>query len=338
MLLCSKHIISKLIFGDEHKRLLHAGPQQLLASVRETYWPIHGRHIARAIVRKCVKCARFNPPSIKPIMGDLPASRLVPGQIFDVVGVDYAGPLNIRNHKGRGSRTSKCYICLFVCFTTKAIHIELVSSLTTGAFVLTLRRFVARRGLPSHVYSDNGTCFIGAKNELRELGMFLKNNNVQLEQAFLTEKVQWHFIPANSPHFGGLWEAGVKSSKYHLKRVAGNARFTFEEMTTLLVQIESILNSRPLYPLSNDPNDLLPLTPAHFLVGKPLIDMPDPDLRHVPENRLSVYQKIQQVKKHFWAKWSKEYVAELQVRVKWQKTQSQLHLGDSVLVKDALDY
>lgn len=142
------------------------------------------------------------------------------------------------------------------------------------------------------------------------------------------------FHSSRLSHFGGLWEAGVKSAKHHLKRVAGNAHFTFEELTTLLAQIECILNSRPLTQLSTDPNDYAPLTPAHFLLGKSLIGMPDPDVTHISETRLSMYQRIQQVKQHFWSRWSKEYVSELQQRVKWKQTQSDIKVGTLVLIKE----
>ena len=141
-----------------------------------------------------------------------------------------------------------------------------------------------------------------------------KNVSEIIENVGLT----WHFIPAYSPHFGGIWEAGVKSTKYHLKRVAGNNVLTFEELYTLLVQIEGLLNSRPLTPLSSDSSDLSPLTPAHFLIGRPLDSIADPDLTHLPENRLSRWQLIQRLQQHFWRRWSQEYVSELQQRVKWE--------------------
>lgn len=334
MLISSKHRLTKLICEYEHKRLLHAGPQLLLSSIRSKYWPVSGRNIVKATVRNCLRCCRFNPQSIQPIMGDLPSSRLNPGGVFEVVGVDYMGPLNIKSKRGRGAKMTKCYVSVFVCFLTKALHLEVVSDLTTEAFVLTFRRFVARRGKPSHVYSDNGLNFVGANRELRELGNFLGQNENKLNDLYAQQGVQWHFIPAQSPHFGGLWEAGVKSAKHHLKRVAGNAHFTFEELTTLITQIESVLNSRPLSPLSPDPNDHSPLTPAHFLIGRSLTELPDPDIRHIPQSRLSAYQKIQQVKQNFWARWSKEYVSELQQRAKWKQTQSELQSGSLVLIKD----
>ncbi|XP_066153053.1 uncharacterized protein [Euwallacea fornicatus] len=318
MLLSPKHRLTRMLCEHEHKRLMHPSPQLLLASLREKHWVVAPRNLIRAVVRSCVTCSRFNPEYLAPIMDDLPPCRLTSGSVFSIVGVDYMGPLNIRDKKGRSSRLSKCYVSVFICFATKALHLELVSNLSSESFLLAFRRFVARRGGPNHVYSDNGTNFIGANRELAELGHFLIKESCKLANSYAQEGMQWHFIPPQSPHFGGLWEASVKSVKHHLKQVAGNANLTFEQLITLLAQIESILNSRPLSPLSQDPNDLTPLSPAYFLIGRSLMELPDPDLQHVPANQLSVFQRIQQIKQHFWKRWSKEYISELQKRVKWK--------------------
>jgi len=138
--------------------------------------------------------------------------------------------------------------------TTKAIHLELVSNLTSEAFIAALKHFTARRGLIDHLYSDNGTNFVGANRELKE---FFKAEEFlrQVHNYAAKTQFQWHFIPPNSPHFGGLWEAGVKSLKYHWRRIVGKALLTFEEFSTLLAQVEACLNSRPLIALSNEPND-----------------------------------------------------------------------------------
>jgi hypothetical protein len=187
--------------------------------------------------------------------------------------------------KGRGGKLVKAYICLFICLSTKAIHIELVSDLTSDAFVATFRRLMSRRGRVANLHSDNGTNFVGADNEMKKL---LKQTlSTTTLDALANEGVQWHFIPARGPHFGGLWEAGIKSVKNHLKRILGSHNLTYEEMTTVLTQIEGCLNSRPLIPMSEDPDDLAVLTPGHFLIGEPLNSLPEPDLTDVKINRLS---------------------------------------------------
>lgn len=335
IILPSKHTLSDLIVKHEHIRLLHAGPQALLSSIRENYWPLSGRNLIRKIVHNCVHCFKIKPRHMDYLMGNLPQSRVMPARPFLSCGVDYAGPFLIKDRKGRGCKTIKSYVCLFICFSTKAIHLELVTDLTTETFLNALRRFFSRRGKCLHIYSDNATNFLGAKNELLQLHNFLKENNNFIQVQSSNEGVNWHFIPPNSPHFGGLWEAGVKSIKYHLKRVISNALLTFEQFYTVLLQIEACVNSRPLHPLSNDPNDLLPLTPAHFIIGEKLTTIPDQNMLEIPENRLSQYQRLQNLLQHFWTRWSKEYIAELQVRTKWRKQGLQnLKPGTLVIIKE----
>lgn len=332
LLLQSTHRFTKLLFKHEHTKLMHAGPQLLLASIREVYWPIGGRNLASATYRHCIRCTRMKGKVEAPIMGDLPQRRLTPGGYpFETVGVDYAGPIASASRKGRGSRIVKVYIAIFVCFTTKAIHLELVGDLTSHSYIQTLRRFISRRGKPRHLYSDNGTAFVGAYNDLAN---FLKQNSDSMSNDFANEGINFHFIPAYSPHFGGIWEAAVKSTKYHLLRVLGNCHLTYEELYTTLTQIEAILNSRPLTPISSHPDDFTPLTPGHFLIGRPLSAIPTEDYRGHKDTQLTRYQRIEQIRQHFWTRWSKEYIAELQKRTKWQTEATSININSLVLLKE----
>lgn len=180
LIVSGKHYLTKLIVRREHLRLLHAGPQALLASIRERYWPIAGRNLSRRTVHDCVVCFRNKPKFIQTLMGSLLTDRVQPSPPFQITSVDYAGPFFIKDRRGRGCKISKYYVSLFVCFVIKAIHLELVSDLSTEAFILTLRRFASRRGMPSKIYSDKGTNFVGAHSELRELGKFLLDNHNEL--------------------------------------------------------------------------------------------------------------------------------------------------------------
>ncbi|KAJ8710935.1 hypothetical protein PYW08_009450 [Mythimna loreyi] len=332
LLLQSTHIVTKLLFEYMHKKLMHAGPQLLLASIRQNFWPIGGKCLAKSVYRKCILCCRMKGQTVSPITGDLPQQRLTPGGFpFETVGVDYAGPIMSASRQGRGCRLTKVYIVLFVCFTTKAVHIELVGDLTSNNFLSVLRRFVSRRGKPKHIYSDNGTSFVGAQNEISK---FINGSCRSISSELANDEINFHFIPPYAPHFGGLWEAGIKSTKHHLKRVLGNCNLTFEELNTVLVQIEALLNSRPLTPLSSDPSDLSPLTPGHFLIGRPLTALPTPDRQNRSMNYLSRYQRIEQLRQHFWIRWSKEYVSELQQRVKWRTCTKPLEKDTLVLIKE----
>lgn len=333
-LLSGKHYLSKLITSREHLVMLHAGPQLLLASLRDRFWITNGRNLVKQVVHRCVTCFRVSPILTQPIMGNLPTARVQPTFPFLHTGIDYAGPILIKDRKGRGAKITKAYLCLFICFATKAVHLELVTGLSTELFILALKRFISRRGKPLQIYSDNGTNFVGARHQLLDLGTFLETNHSSISELSADLGISWSFIPARSPHFGGLWESGIKSCKSHLKRVIGQHVLTYEEFCTLLYQVEAILNSRPLAPLSSDPNDLQPLTPGHFLVGRPLSALPEPDVTLLPENRLDNFQIIQKFIQHLWTRWSKEYISELQQRVKWKIHHSDLTNDALVLIKE----
>jgi len=269
-------------------------------------------------------------------MGSLPEFRLKPNRAFLKIGVDFGGPFTTKSEKSRKPQMQKSYICLFVCLSTKAVHLELVSSLSTDAFLAALDRFVSRRGLCTEIYSDHGSNFVGGNRELKELYSLFscpKTSEVIFSK-LSTQGISWHFIPPLAPHFGGLWESGIKSTKHHLNRVLGNQILTFEEFSTLLCKIEAILNSRPLTSLSPDANEYSTLTPGHFLIGQPLVSLPQQDYTDTSMNRLSRWQLIQQAQQSFWKIWSNDYLHQLQQRNKWYYHSANLKVDDLVLLKD----
>lgn len=206
----NNHIFTSLIIRHEHFRLMHAGTQTVLTSIRNLYWPLKGRSTVRNELRKCVVCFRYRPRNVEPIMADLPNSRVNSNRPFNICGMDYAGPTLVKDGKIRNRKIVKSYLCVFVCFATKAIHLDLASDLTTEAFLNSLKRFVARRGLCNTIHSDNGTNFIGANNELIKMSNILSSSD--FENFIQENKINWKFILPRSPHFGGIWEAGVKSA------------------------------------------------------------------------------------------------------------------------------
>ncbi|XP_076383911.1 uncharacterized protein LOC143261227 [Megalopta genalis] len=331
-----KSHITTCIIMSEHRSLLHAGAQTTLYSLRRTYWPIDGRNQVWKTIHGCVRCRRANPPPVEYIMGSLPRERVIESRPFTNVGVDYCGPFFVKERQHRNRGRIKVYVAVFVCFATRAVHLELVSDLTSEAFIAALQRFIGRRGLCANLYSDNGSNFKGAANELRELRDLLRSDDHRERVVtFLAKRaINWHFIPPQAPHFGGLWEAAVKSFKHHFKRVVGVELFTFENLNNLIINIEAILNSRPLTPISSDPTDLLTLTPGHFLIGDALTSLRERDLGDTNPNRLSVWQRIQQLKQQFWKRWSREYLNELTSRNKWTREQHPITEGTLVLLRE----
>lgn len=273
------------------------------------------------------------------LMADLPEKRVnTVKYVFQKCGVDYAGPFWYKQGQRKNTKTIKCYIALFICLSTKAVHIELAADLSTETFLNVFKRFISRRGRPTDIYSDNGLNFVGAKRELDELYDLLKNDVLKQKiiDYMTSEKIRWHFIPPRAPHMGGIWEAAIKSTKFHLKRIIGEASLRYDELSTLLAQVEAILNSRPLTPLSNDPNDLSALTRAHFLIECSIMTYPEPTIKELPTNRLSRWQSVEQLKQHFWHRWLKEYLHNCQARVKWNTTNDPIKVGQMVILQEDL--
>ncbi|XP_075990324.1 uncharacterized protein LOC142985982 [Anticarsia gemmatalis] len=327
---------TELLIQQAHLITLHGGARLTLTYIRQQYWIISGNRAVKANIRRCVKCHRFNTTENAQLMADLPEQRVKPSRPFTHTGVNFTGYVDVKLNKGRGVKTSKAYIAIFVCMATKAVHIELVSELSTEAFIAAFQRMCARRGTPAHMYSDNGTNFVGACKVLKEDYIHFKQ---LLSPEFFDEiaklEVQWHFNAPAWPSAGGIFEAAVKSLKHHLRRVLGEQKLTWEEFTTLLAKIEACINSRPLCPLTEDPEEFYnTLTPGHFLTGSATLSLPQPE----PDDRCMDLRKRWQLTKHmldqFWKAWSNDYLTTLQTRCKWNKEVRNLKQNDVVLIKE----
>ncbi|UYV77734.1 hypothetical protein LAZ67_15002083 [Cordylochernes scorpioides] len=243
IILPHNHFVTELIVQQFHVEHLHSGLQLTLCAIRQKYWIPSGRILVKRLINRCMTCFKTKRQVSKQIMGDLPIHRIIPSSPFSKTGIDFAGPFITKPNVIRTKVTLKSYIALFICFSTKAIHLEIVSDLSTLAFLAAFRRFISRRGKPSDIFTDNATNFKGAKNILNNIHQLVKDSSIQSYVA--NEHITWHFIPPSAPNFGGIWEAGIKSLKYHLLRCLKSAVLNFEELNTLTSQIEACLNSRP---------------------------------------------------------------------------------------------
>ncbi|GBP75078.1 hypothetical protein EVAR_48759_1 [Eumeta japonica] len=236
-------------------------------------------------------------------MSDLPADRVTSSGVFNTVQTDFAGPFFVKASKLRNAKLLKAYLCVFVCSASKAVHLEVVGDLVLKEFwrhLLDLR--------------------LGAAYP------------VQFD--LIAELITWYFNPPGAPHFGGLFESAVKSAKSLLSRIIGEQRLTYEELSTVFARIEAVLNSRPLCPLSHDSNEFEVLTPAHLLIGKSLLAVPEYDWDETPMSRLSRFQVVQAISQHFWRKWNNLYLHQLQMRNKWFSDANPPKVGDLVLIKE----
>lgn len=300
------HHVTQLILRHAHLVRYHVDVLATLSLVRKRYWPINAK---RAI----------GSPIPEHLMGDLPRHHITSNRPFLIAGVNCCGPFFIKERRHRNRAKIKTYVAVFVCFSTRTVHLEMVDDLTIEAFIAFLKRFFAYRGKSLHLYSDNADYFVGADRELRSRWEAMKasTKNDALRQYLYEQCISWHFTPPKSPHFGGLWEAIVKAFKRYFVRVVGETLLTYEALHTNITEIETILNSRPLTPLSSNLDNLSSLTPAHFLIGSSLIDVPETDWEQVHSSRLSIWQHVQKLKQSFWKLWHQEYLHELTVRKKW---------------------
>ena len=308
---------ARLLVNFTHRILLHSEHNIMLRAIRQGFYIPRLKNLVRKCIRECKTCTIYKHKIQNQIMAALPPERVNFSLPFTYTGVDFAGPFSIKASTLRNAKILKGYVAVFVCFSTRAVHLESCSDLSTDAFLACFDRFTGRRGLPKTMFSDNGRNFVGAQYSLLKThNEFLKSTEKALIEKYSTFDFNWSFIPPYAPHMGGLWEAAVKSMKSHLKKVAANLSFTYEEFSTLLVRIEAVLNSRPLSPITENPNEVLPLTPGHLLRGAPITAIPEapsePPIKDLPF--LKRWERLKALQHIFAKRWKAEYICELQRR------------------------
>ncbi|XP_062712397.1 uncharacterized protein LOC134289829 [Aedes albopictus] len=324
-----QHPITFLITDWYHRRFRHANRETVTNEMRQRFEIAKLRALIEKVTKNCMWCRLKKALPSPPAMAPLPAARLQPFvRPFTSVGVDYFGPVLVR--VGRSS--VKRWVALFTCLTIRAVHLEVVHSMSTESCVMAVRRFIARRGCPAEFFSDNGTCFQGASKELQKEVMETRNN--ALEKTFTTAKTRWCFIPPAAPHMGGAWERLVRSVKVALGSVTDVPRKPDDEVfETVLLEAEALINSRPLTYIPLESADQEAITPNHFLLGSSNGDkfLPtDPiDSPTILRHSWKLAQAITQV---FWTRWIKEYLPVITRRTKWFGEVRDIAVGDLVLV------
>ncbi|CAM1295397.1 Uncharacterised protein r2_g452 [Pycnogonum litorale] len=328
VILPSKSHLSKLIVRYFHEVGRHSkGTNSLLAEIRSRYWIIHGREAIKTFQRECIICKRLRTAkAAEQIMAPLPSLRsTTPVRAFARLGIDFAGPF-ITKVSRRVS--AKRYLCLFTCATSRAVHLEMVYSLDTAGFLNEFSRMVARRGKPEEIVSDNATNFRGGNGELLAL------DQLQVLNKLSSDRIRWRFNPPLGSHHGGIFEALIKSAKKSLSAILGHAGVTDEELLTAIVEVEGLLNSRPLTYCSSDPKDDCVLTPNHFLYGQAggqLAPRITDEIAFNPRNR---WRFIQNLVQQLWRRWMSEYLSLLQQRGKWSSEQKEVTIDDIVILID----
>ncbi|XP_031634739.1 uncharacterized protein LOC116348029 [Contarinia nasturtii] len=315
-ILPAKSHFTQLVINHAHKTMLHGSIHQTLARVRQEFWVLNGRNVVKSFIHRCITCFKQKPKPIDQLMAPLPTIKTQPARAFIHCGLDFAGPIGIKNSGKRNANCVKGYICVFVCMVSKAAHLELVGDLSTQKFILALRRFISRRGIPSDIYCDRAESSVTS----------------EIANIFAADGITFNFNPPSAPSWGGQWESFVKLTKHHLRRMSTPTKFTWEEMSSLLCQIEACLNSRPLSALTTDSNDLDPLTAGHLLIGDPLNMIPEPSLLALKDTTLDRFQAIQKNVQIFWKRFYIEYLHNFQPRQKWQSIKENLAINDLVVI------
>ena len=321
--------ITRLIVLEIHRSHAHSRTEATLHRVRQQYWITKGTQTVKHLIHPCILCRRKRAKPIQPRMADLPAFRLGLGlPAFHFTGVDYFGPYQIK----KGRSLLKRWIAIFTCGTTRAVHLEVAHELSTDSFLNALFRFESLRGQPAEYHSDNGTNFVGAKNELDDCFAALDHEVIRSRLA--ARGANWRFNPPCAPHMGGAWEALVHSAKRALHFVLDGRTLDDEAFATSIALVTGLLNGRPLTVLNDDPANPEPLTPNHLLLGRANPSIP-PDIFHEREmssrRRWRVAQLTAQL---FWQRWMREYAPTLMARRKWSTSDHNLRVDDIVAVLD----
>ncbi|XP_058828010.1 uncharacterized protein LOC131687931 [Topomyia yanbarensis] len=328
-----EHRITFLLVNYYHQRFLHANGETVYNELRQNFYIPKLRMLIRKVGRSCQYCKVQKAVPVPPQMAPLPKERLTPFvRPFTYIGVDYMGPFEVKV----GRSLVKRWICLFTCLTVRAVHLELAHSLSTSSCVMAFRRFVARRGAPLEVFSDNGTNFVGANRQLSEEKQKLQEIVVDCANTFTNAHTQWHFNVPAAPHMGGPWERMVKSVKVAMKAVSDSPRHPSDEvLETIMLEAEGIVNSRPLTYVPLEAADQEVLTPNHFLLhGSNGIKQPASEPAITGNVLQDSWKLAQHIGNEFWRRWIREYLPMLTRRAKWFDTVKPLEPGDLVVIVD----
>ncbi|GIY27341.1 reverse transcriptase [Caerostris darwini] len=320
---------------SEHVKTFHSRVVSTLSRVRNNLWIPRGRQVVKKVISECLICNKYALKPAKQLTGQLPRDRVVESPPFAVVGIDFTGAITI---KAGDQSCKKVYIALFTCAVTRAVHIEVVSDMSVKSFIFALRRFLSRRGGSKVIYSDIAKSFCCACEIIKGFKKIIVDPSVQ---EFISSKgVTWKFIPERAPWWGGFWERLMKSIKDPLRKILGKALLTFEELTTIMTELECVLNNRPITYETNELGEPRCLTPSQFLLPGRDNGLPEYFLEifnKVVDKETLTRRKLYQSKflKQLWTKWKDQYLLQLKTAHNFTNPSSERNLksGDIVLVE-----
>ncbi|CAL1270294.1 unnamed protein product [Larinioides sclopetarius] len=332
IILPSKAKLTELLIWNSHKRVFHSGVSHTLVQVREKYWILKSRQTIKSVLGKCTICKRLNSSPGTQVIAPLSDIRVEQSAAFTIIGVDFAGPLFVKD------TNSKQYILLITCAVTRSVHLELVGDMTTDTFLLAFRRFISRRGLCSVVISDNARTFKRAELEIKLIWNVL--NHPDVKNFYSSNGIKWQYIVERAAWWGGFYERMVRTVKTALRKTLGKSCLTVEQLLTVLIEIEGMINSRPITYVGSDSEEPTALTPAHFLLGKRITSLPSVRL-HLDSNissrkcLIKSFNYRERLMRSFWTRWKNEYLLNLRsAHSSLVKNSSPFKVNDVVLIKD----
>ncbi|XP_062541572.1 uncharacterized protein LOC134209590 [Armigeres subalbatus] len=327
VILPKNHRVTELLVDWYHRRFGHLNSETVVNEIRQRYHISALRTVVRKVSRKCQWCTVHKARPVIPRMAPLPEARVTPFvRPFSLVGIDYFGPYMIKIGRSQVKR----WVALFTCLVIRAVHLEVVASLSTESCKLALRRFIARRGSPTQIYTDNGTNFVGAS---RELASQINAMNKELAESFTDTNTRWFFIPPSSPHMGGAWERMVRAVKTAMESINQFRAPSEEVFQTVLCDAESMVNSRPLTYVPLETSDQEALTPNHFiLLSSNGVKQPEKMPATESEALRNGWNLCRYILDQFWKRWIREYLPILTRRTKWHEEVKPIEVGDLVFI------
>ena len=330
ILLPYEHRFTRLYAEYTHRKG-HHGVATTVSKIRKRFWIPKIHNMIKSIRYNCVTCKKLDNKPNQQIMGQLPHERLKPSPPWHNTAIDLFGPFKIRDEVKKRS-TGKCYGVLFNCMSTRAVHVDLAPDYSSEKFLLVLRRFVAVRGYPAKLYSDNGPQLVAANHELQQ--MTKSWNWKDLQEFGLTEGLQWEFTTADAPWQNGVSESLIKSIKKAITIVIGQNVMTFSELQTVCFEAANLVNERPIGRHPTSPDDGSYLCPNDLILGRSTSRVPSGPFSESANPRHR-FEFVQNIVTCFWNKWTRDFFPSLIVQQKWHTSQRDVRVGDIVLIQDS---
>ena len=307
-ILDGRNRIIRLFLELQHNINDHVEVEQQTHSFQLNYWVLQCKTVMKKISNRCYECRRQRQLKNQPQMSDVPSYRFSVKPIaFKETRVDFFGPFEIYSQI---NIAMKAYCCLFTCLTIRAVHIEVTRNLQKKSCIMAFQLFFSRRGQPEKIHSNNAFYFTSTAKTFEESSF----TTTEIQKYAESNKIAGKFIPPGAPHFGGTWERLIGMSKRLFFNIAGFRKLHEDSFSTLICQVEALLNSRPLTSVSSDIHDVESLILGHFLTGMTTGLSSDTTISSNNRGAGKLWNNVNSIMKECWTRFLKEYLPTLRQR------------------------